>query len=98
MKKKHIQKKHLAPSLTQKLKNLEKNLDITRHELISAIHIQPDTFTRYTNGTRIPSLAVLANLAHNYNISLDWLLLDRGPMFHQAEPPSFDRYTDLYES
>ncbi len=87
MLKTQIKKKDLLPKLTQKLKNLEKILDIPSAEIASTLGVKPDTFTRYINATRVPSLTVLANASLNYGLSLDWLILDRGPTYYKNIAP-----------
>ncbi len=89
MQKKQIKKKDILPELSRKLAILDKIFDIRRSRLAASLGIELDTYTRYTITARTPSLEILATLAVQYNLSLDWLILDRGPTYFKdtADPP-----------
>jgi len=44
-----------------------------------ALGLVPSTYLGYENGDRAPSLEAAMTIARAYNVSLDWLLLDKGP-------------------
>jgi len=88
MKKTRLEKKDILPGLARKMSTLEKILDIRRSKLAAGLGVKLDSYTRYTTNARTPGLEILATIATNHNISLDWLILGRGPTLYTNTTPS----------
>lgn len=70
-----------ASALSSRLKLVETKLGITRKELASKLDVKPQTFKNYIDGLALPNAKLLGDLAINFGIDLNWLLLGSGEMF-----------------
>lgn len=70
-----------ASALSSRLKLVETKLGITRKELASKLDVKPQTFKNYVDGLALPNAKLLGDLAINFGIDLNWLLLGSGEMF-----------------
>lgn len=60
-----------------KLKKLRKEHKLTQAQLAERIGVTKPTVSAYENDLRSPSYEVLVSLANVFDVSLDYLLLDR---------------------
>lgn len=70
-----------ASALSSRLKLVETKLGVTRKELASKLDVKPQTFKNYVDGLALPNAKLLGDLAINFGIDLNWLLLGSGEMF-----------------
>ena len=71
--------KELA-GIPSKLIKLRERMNFSTMEIASVLGIKRRAYNRYENGERVPNLMALYALSKHYNISMDWLLLDKGGM------------------
>lgn len=57
-----------------RLKNLRENIYKDQYYIAEKIGIERNTYTRYENETRTPTIETLCKLAMFYNVSLDYIL------------------------
>lgn len=60
--------------LSQRLKTLRKEYEITQRDICSKLSISTATLSQYENGLRQPSYDILKKIADFYNVSIDYLL------------------------
>ena len=65
-------------SFADRLARAIKYKGIRKNELARKINRSPQAITRYIQGTSIPAFDVLARIAENLTVSLDYLLMNRG--------------------
>ncbi|MCP5047064.1 MAG: helix-turn-helix transcriptional regulator [bacterium] len=70
-----------------RLKELREVLQLSRTEIAKKLGIVASTYARYEGGGSIPLFATFTKLASLYDVSLDWLMMGRGEMFHKEESP-----------
>ena len=58
---------------SKRLKELRLANSETQQKFASNVGSTPATISAYENGTKNPSLEIVANIATEYNVSLDWL-------------------------
>lgn len=57
-----------------KLKYLRENIYKEQYYIAKIVGIERNTYTRYENETRTPSIEILCKLSKFYNVSLDYIL------------------------
>lgn len=66
--------------VASKLVTIRKQRNITRPQMAAELNISLSAYTKYETKRNFPSFEVLSRLVKKFNISLDWLLLNKGPM------------------
>ena len=56
----------------------------SRSTMAAKMGVSPSGYGKNENGLNLPSIDSLNRLAHDLNLSLDWLFFNRGPMFFAA--------------
>jgi transcriptional regulator with XRE-family HTH domain len=59
---------------------IRSQLKLTRPQMAETLQISYNAYTKYERALNLPSLKSQFILAEKYDISLDWLLLNKGPM------------------
>ncbi len=62
-----------------KMRALRKECGLSVMDMSRRLGLSRSTYHGYENGTRYPSTPILRILNDEYDISIDWLLFDRGP-------------------
>ena len=60
--------------ISDKLKELRTERNITQKEIADFLECSPNVYSRYEIGTRNPSYEALIKIADFYNVSIDYLL------------------------
>ena len=61
-------------NITQQIRNLREDSDLTQEELAQHLHISQRAYSHYESGSRKLPLDLLCELADFYNCSTDYLL------------------------
>jgi transcriptional regulator with XRE-family HTH domain len=80
--------KELRQEITVRMRRIRKALGRNQTRLAEGLGLVRQTYTRYETGKLVPGIYTLSLLAKRYNVSLDWLIADKGPMFFRLEPDS----------
>lgn len=73
----------------EKLRNLRKEKDFSQEYLAEKMNVSRQTISKWENGTAMPDLKKLTELANLFNTSMDELLGTSAPA-PSVEPPQFD--------
>ena len=68
-----------------RLKKLRKHLNCDMKHMASRLGIVTNTYYKNENGLSLPSLITLKRLADDFDLSMDWLLFGREPMFYKEK-------------
>ena len=79
--------KDLKKDVGIKMRNLRKSLKLSNSRMAARLNVSRGTYSRNEEGKSMPGVATLIKLNKDYNISLEWLLLNKGPMYYPEEPP-----------
>lgn len=87
-----MDRKTLLRNIGEKLRNIRDSLKLERFQMADRIGAYRTSYYRYEIGETSPQLTSLYHLGHTDNISMDWLILNRGPMHFKdiratPEPP-----------
>ena len=75
-----MDKKSLMKDIGFKLSKIRKTFKFRSMEMAGRLDVGRSSYARNEYGETPPKLMTLYNLANNFNISLNWLLLNEGPM------------------
>ncbi len=77
---------HTIPNrLSHRIRIIRKTANKKPRQVAREIGVTRETYNRYETGKLIPSLRILKKFALVYQISLDWLLLNRGKMKYEEK-------------
>jgi len=75
-----MSQKQIAAALAGKFEKVRESLGYGVSEMSKALNMYRGNYYDYENGKVLPSLVTLFRIGFRLNISLNWLLLDKGPM------------------
>lgn len=70
-----------------RLKYLREQLRFSRNDFAIRLGIAMNGYSKNEIGMNLPSMATLNRLANGFNISMDWLLFNKGNMYFQEKLP-----------
>ncbi len=68
-----------------RLDTLRKQLNLSREEMAAHLGLTMSGYAKTERGETFLGIAKLARLAKAFDISLDWLLINRGPIFYRLK-------------
>jgi transcriptional regulator with XRE-family HTH domain len=99
-----MNKKTLLKEIGNKLENICNSLRSSHSEMSDQLGIGKSTYTRNETGETAPNPLALNKLGNNFDVSLDWLICNKGPMYYkekkaekQTELPGKTLQDDLNE-
>ncbi|HLP59945.1 MAG TPA: helix-turn-helix domain-containing protein [Candidatus Deferrimicrobium sp.] len=80
-----MNRKDLLKEIGYKLKKLRGNLGFSGPYMASRLGIARSSFLRNENGHTCPDILTLSTLGNVLDVSLDWLVCDKGPMYYREK-------------
>lgn len=80
-----MDKKTLMKDIGSKLRKIREPLGYNHREMGERIRAERSSYTRYENGQTFPQTITLYELGNKFDISLDWLILNKGPMYYKEK-------------
>ena len=80
-----MDRKTLVKDVANKLRKIREPLGYSHREMGELLSAQRSSYTRYENGETFPKEVALYRLGEKFDISLDWLILDRGPKYYKEK-------------
>ena len=80
-----MDKKTLMKDIGYKLRKIRESSRYRPHEMADFLGTWQSTYSRYEKGETPLNLLTLHKLANRFNISLDWLILSKGPMYYNEK-------------
>ncbi len=78
-----MDKKTLLRNISEKLRGIRGSLKLERFQMADRIGAYRTSYYRYEIGVTFPQLISFYRLGLTDDISMDWLILDRGPMHYK---------------
>jgi transcriptional regulator with XRE-family HTH domain len=82
-----INKREFSRELGRRLTMVRRQLGFSRPELAERFGISSNALGKNEHGESIPNPQTLHRLASDYDISMDWLFFNKGPMYHKEKKP-----------
>ena len=83
-----IHEKNTIREIGDRLKKLRESLNYSRNRMAALLGITPNGYGKNESGISFPSIPTLKRLSKDLNISMDWLIFNRGPVHFQEIPPA----------
>jgi len=80
-----MDRKTLLKDVGDKLRKARKPLKYSQNEMADRLDAYRTSYHRYERGETSPQLTALYELAKTFDISLDWLIADKGPMYFKEK-------------
>jgi len=82
---KKMDKKTLLSNIRQKLRMIREPLRYSQREMADRLGIYCASYSRHESGETMPMVTTLYKLGNIFNISLDWLVQNKGPMYYKEK-------------
>ncbi|HLP59202.1 MAG TPA: helix-turn-helix domain-containing protein [Candidatus Deferrimicrobium sp.] len=76
-----MSKKIHSTGIASRLKTIRTEKGLTVKELSSQLGVGPNDYRKYESAVYTPPVHIQVLLAQKFNISLDWLILNKEPMY-----------------
>ncbi|NIM11540.1 MAG: helix-turn-helix domain-containing protein [Candidatus Aminicenantes bacterium] len=73
--------KALKREMSLRFKQMREALEYSQEKMAAHLGVVRPSYTKYESGFALPSLPTLRVLAASFDVSLDWLVANKGPMF-----------------
>jgi len=73
-----------------RLKKIRKKLDYSLPQMAGALGLSYEGYYKNESNNASPGAATLHRLLQNFDISMDWLLFEKGPMLFKDKPQPFE--------
>jgi transcriptional regulator with XRE-family HTH domain len=70
----------------ERMRKVRSVLGYTQDEMGRYFGVQRPSYFKYENGLSFPNPYALKVMADNFDISLDWFIANKGPMFFKEKP------------
>lgn len=80
-----IHTKTLLQQSALKMRKLREQLNYTRKEMASYVGISPGAYWKNEAGETFPGLGTLSRMSKDHDLSMDWFIFDRGPMYYKEK-------------
>ncbi len=81
----HSKTKTAVQTVASRLKIVREQAGCTGRAMASRLGITPGGYTKNEQGMNFPRLDTLQRLSEVFHVSLDWLLLNKGPMYYKEK-------------
>lgn len=92
-----INKREFSRELGRRLTILRKQLGFSRPEMAERFGISSNALGKNEHGESIPNTQTLHRLASDFDISMDWLFFNKGPMYHKEKKPMEELEQEMAE-
>jgi transcriptional regulator with XRE-family HTH domain len=82
-----MSRRKLLGAIGSRLRKIRFTLGYSQDKMAALFGIHRTGYTKNENGETLLSLHAQTVLSDNYNISLDWLLCNKGPMYYKEKVP-----------
>ena len=80
-----INKREFTRELGRRLTMVRRQLGFSRPEMAERFGISSNALGKNEHGETIPNIHTLHRLAADFDISMDWLFFNKGPMYHKEK-------------
>ena len=75
-------KKQLLLQIGDRLESLRQQLKLSKDDMAAHCGLTANGYAKNERGNTLPGVDTLSRLSKNFDISMDWLLFDRGPIHY----------------
>ncbi|UCH95097.1 MAG: helix-turn-helix transcriptional regulator [Candidatus Aminicenantes bacterium] len=82
-----MNRRKILQGIGSKLKKLRKQLNYSRPKMAACFGVSMTGYGKNERGDTLPKLGTLIRLAEDFDISLDWLIMNKGTMYYKEKEP-----------
>ncbi len=83
-----MNRKDLLKDIGYKLKKIREALNYSSPDMASRFGVVRSSYLRNESGQTCPDIQTMRILGTAFDVSLDWLICDKGPMYYREKEPS----------
>ncbi|MDQ1350468.1 MAG: Helix-turn-helix protein [Acidobacteriota bacterium] len=87
-------KRKLRKEIGARLAQLRETLELSKNKMAGKINISRAAFQRNEEGQWFPEYSTLVKLSSVFGVSLDWLLVNKGPMYYKQKIAETEKTDD----
>ncbi len=91
-------KNEYEKKIALKLKQIREVHHLSKAGMAAKLGIHLESYCRNENSIRTPHVSTLYNVGNDLNISLDWLVMDKGEMYYKEKVKERKTETDIAEN
>ena len=80
-----MKKKDLLHETAQRMRKIRETLRLSAVDITGNIKTHSATYYKYENARAFPHFTILFRLGNSLGISMDWLILNKGPMLYKEK-------------
>lgn len=80
-----IKKKDISREVGGRMTMVRKQMGYSRPDMAKRLGITSNSLGKNESGDSFPNTQTLHSLASDFDISMDWLLFEKGPMYHKEK-------------
>ena len=80
-----MNRKDLLKDIGYKLKKIREALKYSGPKMASRFEVARSSYLRNENGETCPDIQTMRILGNSFDVSLDWLICDKGPMYYREK-------------
>lgn len=80
-----MKRKELLIEVAQRFRKVRETLGLSPANMVGNLKTHRITYYKYESARTLPQFSILARLGKNLGISMDWLILNKGPMFYKEK-------------
>ncbi|MCP5103007.1 MAG: helix-turn-helix transcriptional regulator [bacterium] len=77
--------KDFRKEISLRFKKVREVLNCSQEKMAARLEVERVSYTKYESGKALPGHYRLNILARHFDVSLDWLIADKGPMFYKGK-------------
>jgi transcriptional regulator with XRE-family HTH domain len=75
-----------SQGIGERLASVRRRLNYSRQEMARVLGLKSSGYFKNESGETFLSVTTMSRLQKNYDISIDWLLFNKGPMYFKDKP------------
>jgi transcriptional regulator with XRE-family HTH domain len=80
-----MNRKDLLKDIGYRLKKIREALNNSGPQMASEFGVMRSSYLRNENGKTCPGIITMQILGNRFNVSLDWLICEKGPMYYREK-------------
>ncbi|MCP5105355.1 MAG: helix-turn-helix domain-containing protein [bacterium] len=92
-----LERRRSVKAISAKIRAMRVELRISPDSMANHLGVARSSYNGWGGGEALPGPVGLKTLANKFDISLDWLIADKGPMFYKGKKTSPDGNTGIEE-
>lgn len=90
-----MSRRKILQEIGSRLQNLRELLNFSREEMAAQCGVTMSGYGKNERGDTFPGIETLRRLSNNLDISMDWLIFNKGPMYYKKKHQEMEKPLDV---